>query len=127
MRPIAISLEGDIERQAVAEFVSSLTPAPVPSSEIGDAKLGAQLFAACAACHGQDRSGNEAMGAPGLVGMAPWAIRSALDAFAAGHRGGPTDGPKAQGMKAMSGIASTETNRAAIIAYLTSLQSNTKE
>jgi hypothetical protein len=67
------------------------------------------------------------MGAPGLVGMAPWAINNALDAFAKGHRGGAQDDPKAQGMRAMSATVSTQLNRQALNGYLASMQKPSKE
>ena len=127
MRPIGRSLEGDTERQAVAQWVANLPPAPHTPTENGDEALGAQLFTACAACHGNGREGIQSMGAPGLVGMAPWAINSALDAFARGHRGGAQDDPRAQGMRAMSATVSTQLNRQAVNAYLASMQKQPKE
>ena len=122
MRPIARSLEGDVERQAVAQWAANLAPQPVDAAKSGDAAIGEQIYAACAGCHGHGREGVEAMGAPGLAGMAPWALNSALDAFAAGHRGGPKDDPKAQGMRAMSATIANQANREAVVAYLSSIQ-----
>jgi len=127
MRPIGRSLEGDVERQAVAQWVAKLTPPPLGPTEGGDVALGSQLFAACAACHGRGREGNKVMGAPGLVGMAPWVFNNALDAFSAGHRGGAKDDPKAQAMRAMTAAVSTPLNRQAVLAYLSTIQNQEKE
>jgi cytochrome c oxidase subunit 2 len=48
---------------------------------------GQQLYAACAACHGQRAEGNAALGAPALAGQSTTYVQRQLRNFRAGMRG----------------------------------------
>jgi cytochrome c oxidase cbb3-type subunit 3 len=58
----AIGTADDVKN--VANYVLSLSKAPHDSVR---AELGKSKFAACAACHGNDGKGNQALGAPNLT------------------------------------------------------------
>ncbi|HET6630109.1 MAG TPA: c-type cytochrome [Woeseiaceae bacterium] len=60
------------ERQAAAE---------------GNAAAGAAQYAVCAACHGPQGQGLQAMNAPNLTGLGGWYIEHQLENFKAGIRG----------------------------------------
>ncbi len=64
MPPMAAALGGPEDVKNVANYVLSLSGSPHSNvaSELGKAK-----FAACAACHGPDGKGNQALGAPNLT------------------------------------------------------------
>lgn len=82
----SLDLEGDLE--SVAEFVSSMAPTnPAATLEGGDAQAGQATYAVCAACHGPDGRGNEAVHAPPLVGQSDWYLVAQLHKFKVGWRG----------------------------------------
>ncbi|MDP2956370.1 MAG: c-type cytochrome [Longimicrobiales bacterium] len=81
-----LDLAGDLE--SVAEYVASLAPTgPAPTLEGGDAQAGQAPYQVCAACHGPDGKGNEAVHAPPLAGQSDWYLVSQLHKFKAGWRG----------------------------------------
>ncbi len=64
MPPIAAAVGGADDLKNVAQYVLSLSGSPHDS---GRAALGKEKFAVCAACHGADGKGNQALGAPNLT------------------------------------------------------------
>ena len=82
----SLDLPGDLE--SVAAFVSGMAPtSPAAALEGGDPQAGQATYQVCAACHGPDGKGNEAMHAPPLVGQADWYLLAQLHKFKAGWRG----------------------------------------
>ena len=64
MPPMAAAVGTSDDVKNVANYVLSLSNAPHDSLR---AQLGKPKFAACAACHGSDGTGNQAIGAPNLT------------------------------------------------------------
>jgi cytochrome c oxidase cbb3-type subunit 3 len=64
MPPMAAAVGTADDVKNVANYVLSLSKAPHDSVR---AELGKSKFAACAACHGNDGKGNQALGAPNLT------------------------------------------------------------
>ncbi len=64
MPPMAAALGGAEDVKNVANYVLSLSGSPHNSIA---AQLGKAKFGACAACHGMDGKGNQALGAPNLT------------------------------------------------------------
>lgn len=82
----SLDLPGDLE--SVAEYISTMAPArPAPVLAGGDVQAGQAAYQVCAACHGPDGKGNEAVHAPPLVGQSDWYLLSQLHKFKAGWRG----------------------------------------
>jgi len=82
----SLDLAGDVE--SVAGFVASMAPTdPAPVLEGGDVQAGQAVYQVCAACHGPDGKGNEAVHAPPLVGQSDWYLLAQLHKFKAGWRG----------------------------------------
>ncbi len=54
----------------------------------GDAAKGKALYATCAACHGQNGEGNQALNAPRIAGQEDWYVVRQLQNFKAGIRAG---------------------------------------
>ncbi len=52
-----------------------------------DAAAGKSLYAVCAACHGVDGGGNQALNAPHIAGQEDWYLKRQLHAFKDGIRG----------------------------------------
>jgi len=63
MPPMAAAVGGPQELHELAQYVLSLSGSPHDSS----AQFGKPRFTACAACHGMDGKGNQALGAPNLT------------------------------------------------------------
>ena len=90
-----------------------------------DAAAGKQAFAICAACHGQQAEGIQAMNAPRLAGLQGGYIKRQMDAFRAGLRGtapGDTHGMQMRPM-AISVAAPAAVDN--IVAYIESLPVST--
>ena len=83
------------EVKNVANYVLSLSGSPHDSVR---AALGKPKFAACAACHGMDGKGNQAMGAPNLTDET-WLHGYGENAIIAMVNGGKTNQMPAQGEK----------------------------
>lgn len=87
MQPMAEILSDDSITDII-DWVGSweYTPAEVTITD-GDAARGQQLYQTCAACHGTEGEGNEAMNAPALAGQNDWYLMNQLVNFKEGYRG----------------------------------------
>ena len=87
MRPMAMTLADDQAVEDVAAYVESLAP-PKPAATVeGDAGTGKALYAVCAACHGVNGEGNNAVNAPPLAGQHDWYLVRQLQYYKDGTRG----------------------------------------
>ena len=77
----------------------------------GNAALGAAQYAVCAACHGQQGEGLQALNAPKIAGQEPWYLKRQLQNYKAGLRGTHDDDIFG---KQMAPMAATLVNDAAI-------------
>ena len=84
----ALDLPGDVA--SVAAYVATLPPANPAPALTGDAQAGRTTFEVCAACHGADGKGNDAVHAPPLAGQGDWYLLAQLHKFRAGWRGADT-------------------------------------
>lgn len=83
----AVAEMSEAEMDEVIAFIETWELAGSETTVTGDALRGAQLYANCAACHGVSGTGNQALGAPGLVGRDDWYLRRQLKLFQSGYRG----------------------------------------
>lgn len=65
----------------------------------GDPEEGAERYATCAACHGAEGQGNQALNAPKLAGMDAWYLERQLELFRSGARGSHEDDTYGQQMR----------------------------
>lgn len=85
MRAIATSLTSE-KIHDVSSYVSSM-PSPILSESItGDIEAGGRLYNTCAACHGSDAKGLQALNAPSLVLQQDWYLVTQLKNFKNGLR-----------------------------------------
>lgn len=104
MRPAALALD-DGAAAALATWLAGL-PAPLPDAPAGDASLGRQRYAPCAACHGERGEGIAELAAPALAKQAPWYNDRQMRRFIAGVRGVHPDDVWGASMRAAStGVA----------------------
>ncbi|OGA46352.1 MAG: cytochrome-c oxidase [Betaproteobacteria bacterium RIFCSPLOWO2_12_FULL_62_13] len=103
MAPMAATLANDVAIDNVVAYITTLPGNPAPPTLKGNAKNGQRLYATCAACHGADGRGIQAMNAPRLAGMSDWYLVTQLKNFKQGIRGAhPKDmyGPQMASMAA---------------------------
>jgi cytochrome c553 len=123
MRPMARTLVTDEDVDSVARYVASLPPVVSPDTLIGgDAAAGQAKYAVCTACHGPDGEGNEALGAPSLVGQDDWYLLGQLDKFVSGQRGTDPDDARGAQMRPMALTLTDQQARLDVVTYVRSLQ-----
>ena len=86
-----------------------------------DYEKGKSLYAGCAACHGVDGEGNEAMKAPRLAGLSKWYLSRQLKYFRDKVRGGSDEDVPGQQMAAMSVLLPDDYAIEQVAGYLASL------
>lgn len=87
MRAVSLTLENLAEVDAMAQYFSTLEPPQAPDSISGDVERGKQLYSVCAACHGTEGKGNEALNSPAIAGQHDWYIVRQLENYQKGLRG----------------------------------------
>ncbi|GIW45882.1 MAG: paerucumarin biosynthesis protein PvcD [Candidatus Binatia bacterium] len=123
MRPMAQAVYRDGDLQAVAAYVASLhPPTPARSHDAGDPARGQTLYATCAACHGVDGKGNEALKAPRLAGQAGWYLAEQLKKFRSGQRGAAAGDATGAQMRAMVNVLPDDQAIADVVAYISTLK-----
>lgn len=104
-----------------ATFASSTQSAAPQPSEKGDAEAGKQLFASCAACHGSNAEGNEAMKAPPLDGQNGWYLVKQLNNFKQGVRGNHPKDSQGAMMRAAAATLTTPQAITDVVSYIQQL------
>lgn len=94
----------------------------VPAHAAGDIEKGKQIFAVCAACHGQNAEGNATLNAPANAGQDSWYMTRQLKNFKAGIRGAHPDDTFGAQMRPMAMALATDEQIANVVAYINSLE-----
>jgi cytochrome c oxidase subunit 2 len=88
-------MRGNVVVEEQADFDAWLASQPTFADTVNPAspnlQAGQQSYAACAACHGQNGEGNQALNAPKIAGQQPWYLERQLNYFKSGVRGGDGD------------------------------------
>jgi cytochrome c oxidase subunit 2 len=87
MAPMAATLANDQAVENVTAYIRTLPDKAAPATVKGDIEKGKQLYATCAACHGQDGMGQQALNAPRQAGMNDWYMVAQLKNYKQGIRG----------------------------------------
>lgn len=124
MRPMARTLYRDGDVASVAEYVASLPAGGLPHATVsGDTAAGRTRYqSVCIACHQEDGSGNEALGAPPLTHQHDWYMLVQIVKFKTGMRGAHPDDAMGAQMAAMSQTLEDSTAMHDVVAYIRSLQ-----
>jgi len=121
MQPMAAALD-DARIAAAAEFVNATrSPAP-PVTVSGDADEGRAHFSTCAACHGVDGKGNEALGSPDLTTVNDWYLVTQLKNFRSGARGSHPSDIYGMQMRASARLLADDDAIVDVVAYINTLQ-----
>lgn len=120
MQPMAAKLT-DESIADIVEWVGGWTYIPAEITVEGDVSRGQQLYTPCAACHGQQAEGNEALGAPALAGQNDWYLVTQLKNFLADYRGHHPDDSLGQQMRTMSKTLVDEAGIQNVVSYINTL------
>jgi cytochrome c oxidase subunit 2 len=118
MAPMAATLGDDAAIDNVVAYIRTLPDNPAPATVNGNVKHGQDPYVTCAACHGADGRGIQALNAPRLKGMSDWYLVTQLKNFKQGIRGAhPKDmyGPQ---MAAMAAILAGDQATNDLVAYI---------
>jgi len=109
------SMRGAVVVDEQADFDSWVASNPTYAETLrsgnGNAAIAAPQYAVCAACHGQQGEGLQALNAPKIAGQGAWYLRRQLNNYKAGLRGTHDDDIFG---KQMAPMAATLVNDAAI-------------
>ncbi len=127
MRGAVAVLKSDAERNAVATYISSLPktklPAPVAVKTKADLANGSTQFnGICSSCHASHGHGNQALGAPNLVGLDPVYMERQITAFRSGTRGAHKDDKWGAQMRVGAGMLPDSKSVRDVIAYIGTLK-----
>ena len=121
MRPMAAVLT-DEQITAAAEFANAASSPAPPATVTGNVEKGKAHYSTCAACHGVDGKGNEALGSPDLTVANDWYHFTQLQNFKNGSRGSePGDIYGAQ-MRASTQLLEDDEAIRDVVAYINTLQ-----
>lgn len=121
MRPQATVLDEDGVEAAVL-FVSQVAVrSGGPDSVKGDASRGANFYTTCAACHGNQAQGNEALNAPRLAGQSDWYLVNQLEKYRLGIRGSAAGDIHGAQMRASVGALTDAPAINDVVAYINSI------
>lgn len=121
MRPVAGALSNDAAMARAVDYVATFTPIAPPATIEGDAGHGADLYAACAACHGVDGRGNETLAAPALAGQNDWYLATQIRNYRDGRRGTHKDDVNGATMRPLVAVLVDDAAIADLVAYVNSL------
>ncbi len=122
MRAMAMAVAQPDAVANLIAYVETLPVTPAPATVTGDAAAGKTAYAVCAACHGQQAEGNEALGGPRLAGLDDWYLVRQLDNFKNNRRGYHASDVYGMQMKPMASTLATPQSINDVVVYINSLQ-----
>lgn len=123
MQAMANNLSDESIRD-IAGWIKTWEYTPPDATVNGDKAEGKKLYASCAACHREDASGNEAIGAPPLAYQNDWYLVKQLENFSNGYRGTHESDIFGQQMVAMVKQLKDDTGIRNVVSYIISLRSD---
>jgi len=118
--------DADVAR--AADYAASVPVRnPPPVTVAGDAARGEALYAPCAACHGTQGEGNEALSGPPLAGQSDWYLVTQLNNFRSGARGSAPGDSHGATMAASVGLLTDESAVNDVVAYVATLEPSRNE
>ena len=123
MAPMAAILADDTAIDNVSAYIETLADNPAPVTVRGNPDDGRRLYVTtCAACHGPDGRGVQAMNAPRLRGMSDWYLVTQLKNFKHGVRGTHAQDLYGPQMALMSATLGDNQAINDLVAYVNSLR-----
>ena len=120
MRPMAAKLS-DESIADIVDWVGDWEYVAAEATVEGNVRQGRTAFQACAACHGANAQGNEALGAPALAGQNDWYLLTQLRNFRAGFRGSHQEDTFGSQMVTMSKTLTDDQAVIDVVSYINTL------
>ena len=121
MQPMAAKLS-DESIADIVSWVGSWEYVPANITIEGNVNQGRTAFQSCAACHGANAEGKEAMGAPALAGQNDWYLLTQIKNFRASIRGAHQGDMFGAQMLTMSRTLRDEQAITNVVSYINTLQ-----
>ena len=122
------TMRGSIVVENQADFdawvASNPTYADKQNEVVGNAQAGAAQYAVCAACHGQQGEGLQALNAPKIAGQEAWYLRRQLNSYKAGRRGVHEDDIFGRQMAPMAATLANDQAVENVIAHIQTFPDN---
>lgn len=115
------SLLDDTAIGRLSAYIGAMPEVETPQTIGGNAKAGASIYAACAACHGANGEGGASLGAPRLAGMSDWYLLRQFAGFASGPRGTAPGDDRGAAMRAVTATVVGDQAVRDVIAFAVSL------
>jgi len=119
------TMRGAVIVEEQGDFESWLAGHPTYADTLnrqpGDAVAGKGQYIVCAACHGQNGEGMQALNAPKLAGQSEWYLRRQLENYKAGLRGTHEDDLYGRTMAPMANSLATDEAISNVIAHIQSM------
>ncbi len=123
MQPMAAALSAD-QIAGATSFVTETRSDVPPDTLRGDTSRGENHYATCAACHGAEGQGNEALGGPALTGVNDWYLVTQLQNYKNGSRGAHPDDSYGNQMRAAAQILADDQAINDVVSYITTLKND---
>lgn len=117
----SVARMSDDEIEQVVAFIATWSTTENQPTVTGNANRGSELYVTCAACHGINGEGNEALAAPGLTQKDDWYLFRQLKLFQSGYRGSHPDDQRGQQMRAGIANLGSEQDINDVLAYINTL------
>ena len=121
MRSMAAKLSDESITDIVA-WAGDWEYVPAEVTVEGNVNQGRTAFQTCAACHGVNAQGNEALGVPALAGQNDWYLITQLRNFRAGFRGSHREDTYGSQMVTMSKTLRDNQAVINVVSYINTLQ-----
>lgn len=118
---VSVARLSDSEIDDLVAVISTWPAVDNEATITGDANRGSELYVSCAACHGVNGEGNEALAAPGLTAKDDWYLARQLKLFKSGFRGGHPEDQRGAQMRVSVDMLETEQDINDVLAYINTL------
>lgn len=122
MRPMSMTVRSETDLQALGLYIAALPPRPAAATLTGDAEKGKSYYTTCAACHGPEALGNEAVGSPPLTLQQDWYLVTQIGKFRKGIRGADPQDIRGAQMRPMANTLPDDAAIADVVAYIQTLR-----
>jgi cytochrome c553 len=123
MQPMAAALSDEQIGQATSFVVKTRSDLPADTVR-GGISRGRHLYTTCAACHGEEGQGNEALGGPALTNVNDWYLVKQLENFKNGSRGAHPDDSYGNQMRAAAQILADDEAIYDVVSYIATFKNN---
>ena len=123
MQPMAADLSNEQIEEVTAFVVQTRSDLPTDIVR-GGISRGRHHYSTCAACHGDEGQGNQALGGPALTNVNDWYMVTQLQNFKNGNRGAHPDDSYGNQMRAAAQILADDEAINDVVSYIATFKNN---